>query len=538
MQQFQEATTWFPSNAESYSFHLSMRHQGHQEGTSRPFPSVMTPTSGISGFSTVSPVTESFSNGSAFPPHAPLLPQHPQRIQLPRNNSFPPAGGNGRPTPRSTAASSTNNSPPSSVATIPPSSDVEPKPSLVKHLQRIHGLTKKRNYGLQTSRAPFIRDETAASAPYPPAPSHSVDPVNGRPRRNTGVHASKNKKGDDPRRPRRGSVHVSLPESARVSSPDSDSSTSVSAPSPTTTVPGGVLASPTGPVSVGLQMAGTTIPVSSPPLNLAEAAYATPSLWQNEALVQQQQQQQQTQQAAGSGNVAPTFTDVLPSQQLASQAPALIAPAQVQAQVQAQAQAQPQQTHAHLRGAAVPPPASSSSNYSNMPHGNSNAPVAYSTTTAAAAAATTSTTVRSSFVSQPSAPSASLNTTPSVIAPVPVAAPTTDDGDKPFIFYPEYEDALMPQAPLFAPLPAATQPTPMTQFWSTASAADYSHILNPAVVTPGLLRGDPTPVYDMDIYDSPVHPQPTHSHVNSHHVQPGVVYASEQCTSLQSWAGY
>lgn len=548
MQQFQEATAWFPSNAECYNFHLSMRHQGHQEGASRPFPStahhnsvglavnastispgIMTPTSALSGFSIASPVTDSFPSGSALPPHAPLLAQHPQRIPLPRNNSFPPAGANGR-LARSTATSSTNNSPPPSVATIPPISDVEPKPSLVKHLQRIHGLTKKRNYGLQTSRAPFIRDETAsASAPYPPSPSHSVDPVNGRPRRNTGVHTSKNKKGDDPRRPRRGSVHVGPPESARVSSPDSDSSTSVSAPSPTTTVTG-MLASPTGPVSVSLQMAGGAIPVSSPPLNLAEAAYATvppPSLWQNETLVQQQQQQQQTQQAAAPANVTPAFTDVLPSQQLASQAPALIA----QAQVQAQAQAQPSQAHTHLRGAAAPPPGSSSS-YSNMPHGNPDSPVAYSTTTAL----TTSNTVRSSFVTQPSS-----NTTSSgIAAPGPAAAPTTDDGDKPFIFYPEYEDALVPQAPMFASLPATTQPTPMTEFWSTASAAEYSHILNPAA-TPGLVRGgNPTSVYDMPMYDSPVHPQPTHPLVTSHphHVQPGVVYASEQCSSLQSWAGY
>lgn len=541
MQQFQEATAWFPSNADCYNFHLSMRYQGHQEGASRPFPStahhnsvglagnastispgIMTPTSALSAFSIASPVTDSFPSGSALPPRAPLLAQHPQRIPLPRNNSFPPAGANGRPA-RSTATSSTNNSPPSSVATIPPSSDVEPKPSLVKHLQRIHGLTKKRNYGLQTSRSPFIRDETAsASAPYPPSPSHSVDPVNGRSRRNTGVHTSKNKKGDDPRRPRRGSVHVGLPESARVSSPDSDSSTSVSAPSPTTTVTG-MLASPTGPVSVSLQMAG----VSSPPLNLAEAAYATvppPSLWQNETLVQQQQQ---TQQAAAPANVTPAFTDVLPSQQLASQAPALIA----QAQIQAQAQAQPSQAHTHLRGAAAPPPGSSSS-YSNMPHGNPDSPVTYSTTTAL----TNTNTVRSSFVSQ----SSSNTTSSGIAAPGPAAAPSTDDGDKPFIFYPEYEDALVPQAPMFASLPAATQPTPMTEFWSTASAAEYSHILNPAA-TPGLLRGsNPTSVYDMPMYDSPVHPQPTHPLVTSHphHVQPGVVYASEQCSSLQSWAGY
>src|SRR5258708_2413850 len=230
MQQFQEAGAWFPSNEECYRFHLSMRRQGHQEGTSRPFastaphptsvalaaaasaisPCVLTPTPGISGLSIDSPVTDSFMNGSTLPSHAPLLSQHPQRAPLPRNNSFPPAGANGRPTARSNGASFTDDSPPSSVTNIPPGSDVEPKPSLVKHLQRIHGLTKKRNYGLQSCRAPFIRDETA-SAPYPPAPGPTVDPVSGRPRRNTGVHASKNKKDDYPQRPRRGSVHVGVP---------------------------------------------------------------------------------------------------------------------------------------------------------------------------------------------------------------------------------------------------------------------------------------------------------------------------------------
>ncbi|KAH9984354.1 hypothetical protein BJV77DRAFT_196765 [Russula vinacea] len=343
MQHFQEAATWFPTNAEDYRFHLSMRTQGHQEGTSRLFPSMapqhtsggfagtasavspslLTPTSGISGLSIASPITDSFPGLAALPQRPPLLPQPPQRIPLPRLNSYPPAGANGRPTPRSTAVSSTNNSPPSPVTNIPPSSDAELKPGLVKHLQKVHGLTKKRNYGLQASRAPFIRDETASS-PYPP--THAVDPANGRPRRNTGVHASKNKKGDDPRRPRRGSVHVGFPESARVSSPDSDSSTS-GAPSPTATV-AGMLGSSTGPVSVGLQMA---MPVSSPPQHnlVAEAAgYGTvppPPLWQNETLVQA---------AAASANPAPAFTDMLPPQQLTSQAHAL-APAQVQAQVQA-----------------------------------------------------------------------------------------------------------------------------------------------------------------------------------------------------------
>ena len=355
--------------------------------------------------------------------------------------------------------------------------------------------------------------------------------MNGRPRRNTGVHASKNKKGDDPRRPRRGSVHVGLPESARVSSPDSDSSTSVGAPSPTATV-AGVFASsssssPPGPppaVSVGLQqqMATTAHNLAA----AAEAGYATvppPALWQSEALVQTQQQQ------AAPANAAPAFTDMLPSQQMASQARAL-APAQAQ-------QAQAQQTRNHHMRAAAPP-----ASYSNLPHGNADSPVAYSSAAASAVAA------GSSFLSQSQQQAAAAAASAlqqqqqqqqhaATIAPVPAPASTADDGDKPFIFYPEYEDALMPQAPLFAPLSVAAQPTPMTQFWSTASSAEYAHILNPAA-TPGLLRGNPTPAYDIPVvYDYPVHPQPVHAHVGSH-VQHGVVYASEQSSSLQSWAGY
>ena len=491
-----------------------MRSQRHQNDASRPFPSLaqhrtpvgyagtalavspslLTPTSGISSMSITSPITAAFPD--VHPPPPSLLTQIPQRIPLPRNNSFPPAGPNGRPAHRSSATSSTNNSPPPSIANIPSGSDAEPKPSLVKHLQKIHGLTKKRNYGFQTSRTPFIRDESASSSPY--APTTSIDPVNGRPRRNTGAHANKSKKADDPRRPRRGSVHVGLPESVRVSSPDSDSSASVSAPSPTATV-AGVLASPTGPVTVGLQMG---MPVASAPLNLAEVSYATvppPPLWQSEALVH----------VAAPGNPAPTFADMSSTQQLQPPSAHGLAHPQVQAQAQVQ--------HAHVPVTAP----LASSNYSNVPHGNIDSPVAYSTTTT-----TTSTVAPSSFVPQSSA---ALHTTPRVVAPAP-----TDDGDKPFIFYPEYEDALVPQPPIFPTLPAAAQPMQMAPYWTTASA-DYSHILNPAV-TPGLLRANHPQVYDA-VYDSPAQPQPAHAHVSSH-VQPGVMYASEQSSSLQSWAGY
>lgn len=499
MQGFQEAVTWFPVNTENHRFHLSMRPQEDDASGSLPSmsshhtpveyadtapavsPTLLTPTSGVSGLSLASPITGPFPDPSALPPPPPLLHSRPLRAPLPRNNSFPPASANGRPALRHTATS-TDSSPSPSVASISSGSDVEATPGLVKHLQKLHGLTKKRNYGLQSSRAPFFRDEITPASPYPPV--HPTDAAGSRPRRNTGVHASKSRTGDDPRRPRRGSVHFTLPESARVSSPDSDSSASVSAPSPTATV-AGVLSSPTVPVTVGMQMG---MPLSSPPVNLAETAYASvppppgpPPLWQGEALVQ-----------AGPTNPAPVFTDLLPPQ-LPPQAHAL-SPAQVQAQMQ----------HAHARTAA--PLASSS--FANIPHGHADAPLAY-----AAAAPITG----PPYVSQSSAQH------------MPPPAPATDDGDKPFIFYPEYE-ALVPPPPLFT-----AQATHVAQYWQTTSA-DYSHVLNTAV-SPGLLRTNPQPVYDIPVCDSPAHSPPTHFHASSH-TPPGVVYVSEQSSSLQCWAGY
>ena len=490
MQGFEEAVTWFPANTENYRFRLSM--QPHQEGASGSLhstslhhapveyagtapavsPTLLTPTSGVSGLSLASPITGPFPDPSALPP-PPLFHSHPHRTPLPRNNSFPPAGAHGRPAPRHSATSSTNNSPPPSVATISSGPDVDAKPGLVKHLQKIHGLTKKRNYGLQSSRTPFFRDESTPASSYPPL----HDTAGSRPRRNTGVHASKSRTGDDPRRPRRGSLHFTLPESARVSSPDSDSSASVNAPSPTTTV-AGVLAPPTVSATVGMQMG---MPISSPPVNLAESAYASvppppgpPPSWRGETLVQ-----------GGPTNPAPAFTDLLQPQQLPPQAHAL-SPAQVQAQVQ----------QAHARAAA--PLASSS--FANIPHGNADAPVSYAATAPVAG---------QPYGSQLSAQHA------------PPPAPVTDDGDKPFIFYPEYEALVPPPPPLFASLSAPAQDTHVAQYWQTAASADYSHFLNPAV-PPGLLRANPPPIYDMPVCDSPTHSPPAHAPVGSH-TPPGAV---------------
>ncbi len=507
LQRFQEAGTWFQADPENYRFHLSMWPQNHQEGASGSLPctsshhtpveyagtapavspNLLTPTSGVSGLSLASPITGPFPDPSALPPPPPLLPTHPPRAPLPRNNSFPPVCADGRPAPRRTA-SSTNNSPPLSVTNIPSGPELETRPSLVKHLQKIHGLTKKRNYGLQSARAPFFRDEATSASPYPSV--HSAEAAGTRPRRNTGVHMSKSRTVDDHRRPRRGSLHFTFPESARVSSPDSDSSASVSAPSPTATV-ASVLASPTVPVAVGMQMG---VPLSSPTVNLAETAYNSmppppgpPPLWQGETIMQ-----------AGPTNPRPAFTDLLPPQQPPPQTQVL-SPAQVQVQ------------HAHARAAA--PLASSS--YANIPHGNADAPFAYTPTPTAPGTGTP-------YLSQPPV----QRSTP--------PAPAADDGDKPFIFYPEYE-TFVPPPPLFAPLSVPSQATHVAQNWQTASA-DYSHVLNPAV-SPGLLRANPPPVYDIPVCDSSAHSPPAHVHASAHTLAGGV-YASEQSSSLHCWAGY
>ena len=109
MQGFEEAGTWFPANTDKYRFRLSMRSQDRQECTSGSLPStpshyppveyagtapavsptLLTPTSGISGLSLASPITGPFPDASALPPPPPLLPSHPPRAPLPRNNSFP-----------------------------------------------------------------------------------------------------------------------------------------------------------------------------------------------------------------------------------------------------------------------------------------------------------------------------------------------------------------------------------------------------------------------------------------------------------------
>jgi hypothetical protein len=247
-----------------------------------------------------------------------------------------------------------------------------------------------------------------------------------------------------------------------------------------------------------------------------------------------QQSETLVPQAAGSVNSAPAFTEILPPPQQQQLVPpqGSALPATHQAQTQAQTQAQVQRTHVHMTAPLT-------SSFSNVPHGNADL-AAYPTTMTAPAVGS------SSFVSQQS--SVLHTTPPAAAAPAPApsllmaasapASMTTDDGDKPFIFYPEYEEALAPPPPLpvFAPLStAAAHPATAAHYWSTASG-DYSHILNP-VIPPGLLRANPPSVYDAPVFDSPAHSQPAHSHVSAY-MQPGVVYASEQSSSLQSWAGY
>ncbi|KAJ2913262.1 hypothetical protein MD484_g7148, partial [Candolleomyces efflorescens] len=53
--------------------------------------------------------------------------------------------------------------------------DMEDPPSLVGHLQRVHGLTKKKVYGAKPARQPFVSDEAYAAGPQLAGPAYSHD---------------------------------------------------------------------------------------------------------------------------------------------------------------------------------------------------------------------------------------------------------------------------------------------------------------------------------------------------------------------------
>jgi len=92
---------------------------------------------------------------------------------------------------------------------------------------------------------------------------------------------------------------------------------------------------------------------------------------------------------------------------------------------------------------------------------------------------------------QPSQQPSMLHTAPpAVTTPSPpqltAASTMTDDSDRPFVFYPEYEEALVPPPPpLFAPHSTAAPHSAAARYWSMAGG-DYSHVVNP-VIAPGLL---------------------------------------------------
>ncbi|KAI0065139.1 hypothetical protein BV25DRAFT_1913775 [Artomyces pyxidatus] len=488
IQSCEEAVSWFPVDLLNYNFYLSTRQRKQ--------------TSVITGASNLPMQTTSqYSEEHQFqpPPHPP-----PSRAPLPRNNSYPPAGAPFR--------SPTISRP-----------EEAPRPSLVKHLQKIHGLTKKRTYGLQPSRQPFIRDESldpalndAASPPekYSPEPGSS-SPLSTRPlttralRRSSGVNASR-KTIEEPRRPRRSSVQFN--PATRVSSPDSDSSTPAS--SPTSVSPMSAIAPIThAPMGMGVETLRTKSRAGAqfdraramlPPAELPETVYpsaptsdtVSPPLWNpDEAL----------QIAQGNGDLPLSDTFQTPRPQYSDSI-------------------SPPPNPSPARETPLPP-----SNYAYLqPPGQRNYTTAYPS-------------------HQPPGGDGAVAS-----SPVQPLAPTlASDLDKPFIF-PEYEQHIMtplppgptllppqPQSFLAAPnyqlppaiphptaltppytvYPPSDPPTPPSSLWTSVQSsggADYSHLLNSAVA-PGHLRSNPhtsSPIYD------------------------NAVYSSEHSSSLQSWAGY
>ncbi|KAI0055401.1 hypothetical protein BV25DRAFT_1921836 [Artomyces pyxidatus] len=189
LQNCKQAMTWFPVDLTNYKFYLSTRQRKQ--------------TSGASNL----PMMSQYSEEHQFqpPPHPP-----PSHACLPRNHS---SGA------------------PFRSPTIPKSQEA-PRPSLIKRLQKVHGLTRK-TYCLQLSRQPFIRDERLDPAlsetvtqpeEYSPGPG-MLPPLLTRPlttralRRTSGVNASRKIVEE----PRRSSVQVN--STIIASFPDSDFST-------------------------------------------------------------------------------------------------------------------------------------------------------------------------------------------------------------------------------------------------------------------------------------------------------------------------
>ncbi|THH12184.1 hypothetical protein EW146_g7796, partial [Bondarzewia mesenterica] len=141
LQEREESPVWFNVEHQKYFFYLSIDPQ-------------RTVAEGIAGLPGDLSIPNSINTTTNAHQYAtrPTVPV-PMRMPLPRNNSFPPAApGYGYR---------------QSIRAGPRSYEHEheqqhegAKPSLVKHLQKIHGLTKKRTYGLQPSRPPFVRDGT------------------------------------------------------------------------------------------------------------------------------------------------------------------------------------------------------------------------------------------------------------------------------------------------------------------------------------------------------------------------------------------
>ena len=424
----------------------------------------------------------------------------PPRIPLPRNNSFPPAAQSFRHAGRP-------------YGSLRPEPE-ETKPTLVKHLQKIHGLTKKRTYGLQPTRQPFVRDESPEN-PYSKNPNPNGDAPSSSPtytspprplmqsRRSSGV--TKRKNSDAQRRAKQSPpLFTTTVRDPRVSSPDSDSSTS----SPTSVSPlsaiSPVIAVPmhvdyhSAMASLGLK-GGVDQLQALPPSSgdmTPEVVYPSAPLTDTVTPIWHDEKPSPTSLGMNAMDVGiPPDPVVLGhishnrnyNENLTSAPNHVNDDAQRHPRQAAMVSSQNSPDEVPLPPPDFPPP--------NRPPYPA---TAYPST-------------RDSFIRP------QLQLAPNLlVAPPPPQVQTSpmslhsnshtqplDDGDKPFIFYPEYERSMSagefhssPAVDYQAaqPYPPPPQPPPSHDdypaSWPAPQSTDYSHMLNPAV-SPGMLRSIP-----------------------------------------------
>ncbi|KAI0313104.1 hypothetical protein OF83DRAFT_1294536 [Amylostereum chailletii] len=399
-----ESAPWFPFDHLNYNIYLS------NQSTVPSNANQSTLSRNAAGL----PYT-----GHTLPPA--MLPPASTRPSMPRNNSYP------QPTPR----------------VSPPTKLDHPRPSIVTQLQKMHGLSKKR--APAPPRDPFIRDTDDPQVPFPSSPPANSSRASGpsssspplptqRSRRGTGgTNGGVAKKAT--RRVQTGGYSGTQP---RIASPDSLSDTSAPSPSTVTTASPvlslnpGYVASPTSPTHFppSAFSSGEASEMVYPSAPLSDTV--SPPAWVT---------------ASDPGQTAPTSAFAGRKSSLADGMDTFAAPrrasiAEVGPRPHANARVSPRSFPAHP-GMRLSPPAQGP--YPGaFPHPEMASQLPGQ--------------MKPSESIIPGGRMASASNGQMATTPPPPPS-QADDGDKPFIFYPEYEDNARSMAPPAHPPP----PAPMYQ---------------------------------------------------------------------------